>query len=295
MPAMIEMTGRVFGELTVIGRSMAPRLSQAVAWLVRCSCGNTTVARGADLRRGQKSCGCLPNRPAEDLTGRSFGSQEVLGPDVTSRSRGQRWRVRCACGQERSVDGTSLRQGTSRSCGCERGRNISKAVKKHGATAISGRTPEYRTWCAMKERCERVGHRSYPDYGGRGIRVADTWRDDFARFLADVGKRPSPKHTIDRIENARGYEPGNVRWATRKEQNQNKRNAKLVTIEGETLCITEWARRNKLATATVVCRLQRGWDPVDAVTMPALPAGKKTPSRSAQARDTDGRYTEAGS
>lgn len=88
-------------------------------------------------------------------------------------------------------------------------------------------TPEHRVWRGMQERCYNARRQDWPDYGGRGITVCDRWRDSFETFLADMGPRPSPKHSVDRIDNAKGYEPGNCRWATATEQARNRRNVKL--------------------------------------------------------------------
>lgn len=157
---------------------------------------------------------------------------------------------RCACGTEREVSNRNLRQGTSSSCGCLQ-RKVSLAAFIESGRLGGGRTKEYRAWFNMRARCFNPEHRQYGNYGGRGITVCDRWQD-FANFLADVGPKPSPKHTLDRHpDNDGNYEPGNVRWATAKEQNRNQRRTRKVTYGSRTMCVAAWAellgrRRNSL-------------------------------------------------
>ena len=127
--------------------------------------------------------------------------------------------------------------------------------RTHGMTG----TPEYRAWKDMLGRCRNSRHRQYPNYGGRGIRVCDEWLHDFVAFYNHVGPRPSARHSIDRIDNDGNYEPGNVRWATRKMQNANMRTNCLLTYNGETLPCSVWACRMGIDNATLRHRLRVGW------------------------------------
>ena len=113
-------------------------------------------------------------------------------------------------------------------------------------------------WKSMIQRCHNPRNPSYPSYGGRGVHVCDRWRSSYAAFCADVGPRPAGL-TLDRIDGARGYEPGNVRWATKREQALNRSTTKLITYRGRTLSIADWARRAGLSSQTLHSRLTLGW------------------------------------
>ncbi len=126
----------------------------------------------------------------------------------------------------------------------------------HGMTG----SLEYSSWQNMKARCTNPNNPRFPDYGGRGVKVSEHWLHDFAAFFADMGPIPSPEHSIDRFPDKNGnYEPGNCRWATETEQQQNRRSNHLLTFRGETLCIAEWSRRLNLTRRTIRLRLARGW------------------------------------
>jgi hypothetical protein len=120
----------------------------------------------------------------------------------------------------------------------------------------------------MKNRCADPGNTCFKYYGGRGIEVCEEWENSFESFLADIGLKPSPGCTLERIDNNKGYEPGNVRWATRKEQNRNKRNNKSLTVNGITKLICQWAEIRNMNYFTIVSRKFRGWSDEDAVNKP---------------------------
>lgn len=127
----------------------------------------------------------------------------------------------CECGTRSSVHLSSLRSGTSKSCGCKTGKMISDSKVRHGGSKRSGYTPEYNSWRMMKERCLNVNHQYYYNYGGRGISICPEWMD-FSVFLKDMGGRPKGK-SLDRIESDGNYEPSNCKWSTRSEQNRGRR------------------------------------------------------------------------
>lgn len=207
---------------------------------------------------------------AIDEAGKAYGRLTVIecaGRDSKSRLL---WRCYCdpklgGCGNETIVRGVYLRRGETRSCGClERDNRLTSSVT-HGHTVARERSPEYWTWIAMKARCLIESATGYKDYGGRGIRICERWVDSFAVFLADMGPKTSPKHSIERIDNNKGYEPGNCRWATRKEQNRNTRNNRMLTHEGVTMCLVDWANKTGINRTTIASRLKSGWSVKDAL------------------------------
>jgi hypothetical protein len=120
----------------------------------------------------------------------------------------------------------------------------------------------------MSQRCTNPRHKSWSYYGGRRISVCDQWRNDYTAFLAHVGRRPSPKHSLDRIDNDGNYEPGNVRWATKKEQQRNRRFNRYITLNGETLLLLDWAERIGIPHDALRDRLNRNWPIERALTEP---------------------------
>jgi len=165
---------------------------------------------------------------------------------VTEKLPNGYYRCTCNCGTERTVFGSNLKQGRTRSCGCW-GRERFKVInKRHGMS----RTPEHDTWAGIRHRCTNPKATNYENYGGRGIKVCDRWQV-FENFFEDMGLRPSSKHSIDRIDPNGDYEPGNCRWATLSEQANNKRSNVLLELNGEMLTGAEFARRTGFARCTV--------------------------------------------
>ena len=130
------------------------------------------------------------------------------------------------------------------------------------------RTSEYHTWCHMKGRCFNLNHPRYEDWGGRGITVCDRWRNSFENFFADMGLKPSPAYSIDRIDNNGNYSVENCKWSTRVEQNNNRRDNHLIIIENDTLTIRQWEKKQGFKRGIIESRLRRGWSESDAVLTP---------------------------
>jgi hypothetical protein len=196
---------------------------------------------------------------ALNLTGQRFGRLIAISRAITpvgTRKGPAMWTARCDCGKSITTRAISLKSGNTTSCGCSR--------TKHG----QARTGLYRLWSAMIARCERPTAKSYKDYGARGISVCPRWRGSFEAFAEDMGPRPSPSHTLDRIDPNRGYEPGNVRWATWVQQGRNKRSNRLLTVDGVTMTLTEWSERTGIGVTTIRERIRRGWSVSRAVTEP---------------------------
>ncbi len=164
-------------------------------------------------------------RPIRNLQDQRFGRWLVL--ERVGIRHGVIWRCRCDCGTERNLLSNNLVIGNTLSCGCLRREVIRQRNLTHGESAGGHLTAEYRAWQSIRRRCFDPRHPDYHNYGGRGILMCDEWRNCYQAFLAHVGRRPSPKHSIDRINNELGYQPGNMRWATSIEQIVNRRATKL--------------------------------------------------------------------
>lgn len=162
-----------------------------------------------------------------DLTEKVFGRLTVLRRGPTQGGGQTTWVCRCACGSSRDVivQRSGLVAGKTVSCGCHRKELTTQVNTIHGHRTSKDPSGTYRTWMAMHRRCSRPGSVSYQYYGGKGIKVCERW-SNFERFLADMGERPAGK-TLDRVDGDGHYEPGNCRWATPKEQAQNRRKAVL--------------------------------------------------------------------
>ena len=129
--------------------------------------------------------------------------------------------------------------------------------------------PEYGNWRNMISRCEQPTTPYFAEYGGRGIKVAEVWRRDFDQFVRDMGPRPSPRHTVDRIDVNGDYTPENCRWATPVEQGRNTRGNHLVEVDGRSVTLAEAVERAPVPYNTVLYRLKRGWTLADALSRPA--------------------------
>jgi hypothetical protein len=159
-----------------------------------------------------------------DLSGKEFGNLVAISCDikraVTGRSRVY-WNCRCRCGGLVMVASSNLCNGNTKSCGCRRV-DVCIERTKHGQSSRNFISSEYRAWAQMMARCYRKTSKDYKNWGGRGITVCDRWRDACA-FLSDMGPKPTAAHSLDRIDNDGNYEPKNCRWATRSQQNKNRR------------------------------------------------------------------------
>lgn len=196
------------------------------------------------------------------LINERFGALVVINTAPGVRRKGARCLVLCNCGRLAAVWPFRLMVGLARSCGC-------RAVVKPRKSRRNGsrrRRPEYVAWWDMRRRCYDPTRRDFRNYGARGITVCAEWRSSFAAFFAHVGPRPSPKHSIDRIDNDGNYEPGNVRWATVSQQQRNRRDNRRITVGNTAATLAEWCERNGLSVHTVAARLRLGWPADVAVT-----------------------------
>ncbi len=238
---MKDLTGMVFGRLTVEGRGedyVSPKGNHVVRWRCKCECGNTNLVQTVSLLRGKsKSCGCLQKelasekargsgyKLAADIAGQKFGRLTAIRRVGHRDGYGYLWLCRCDCGNETTVPVKMLRSGNTKSCGCLRKDKISSVSKKHGE---SHKSRLYHVWVGMRQRCNDKNHKSYCNYGGRGITVCKEW-DQFSSFMQWAlknGYREDAEYgdcTIDRINVNGNYEPSNCRWVNAAVQSLNKR------------------------------------------------------------------------
>lgn len=259
-----NLLGRTFGHWTVLTETTGLGPRNLNRWRCRCACGTERDVLAASLLRDMsKSCGTcnvsnqkVADAPPEwvkhDLAGQTFGRWKVidLAPSSRGKIRGTRWNCECVCGVKRAVRGVYLREGRSKSCGC------SQAADR--PSMGMSETLEYRSWHGIRQRCDCTDSTQacYQNYAKRGIRYCSRWRV-FANFLADVGNAPTPTHSIDRIDNDKGYFCGkpeceecgplnrepNCRWATSKEQNNNRRKVRSLNNCDDAELIAELERR----------------------------------------------------
>lgn len=221
----------------------------------------------------------------KDITGKKFGRLTVIRPDTES-SRRYRWVCRCDCGNIKSIEGTKIRTGHTQSCGCLHAESIQRTLCIHGHSRWGQKkSPEYCTWVNIRSRCNNPKAAGYESYGGRGIKVCEAWNAStgFPAFLRDVGKKPSPDHSLDRIDPNGNYEKGNVRWILKSKQAQNTRRTRLITFDGQTLCVAEWERVLGFKAGTIARRIDvSGWSEHKALSTPRVdgapaPSGMKPP------------------
>lgn len=203
----------------------------------------------------------MPKGVPLQLDGRRFGRLVVIGKAAPylrpNGVRGpSRWLCKCDCGAETTVVGNSLVGGDTRSCGCRATDQLAQRSTTHGHCRNRSRSAEYRSWLSMLNRCRNRNLDCYPDYGGRGITVCERWASSFESFLADMGPRPSAEYSLDRINNDKGYEPSNCRWATRREQGCNKRNNHVVEYGDQMVALSEYCRRTGAPYARTIWRLK---------------------------------------
>jgi hypothetical protein len=220
--------------------------------------------------------------PIIDLAGQRFGRLVVVS--VVGRRHSQAlWQCKCDCGNEAQIVGQVLRKGASQSCGCLLNEFRGKASTTHGQS----KSLVYKVWATMRNRCNRPNVASYPNYGGRGIKVCDAWNspDGFVAFAEDMGPRPKGG-MIERLDNNGNYCPENCIWAQRLEQVANKRNNNLITANGATKHLADWAREVGGTSAAIIHRIELGWTLERAVSerVPDRPNAKLTPDDAVKIR-----------
>jgi hypothetical protein len=271
---VINITGQTFGRLLVLGIHL-PHEGKWAKWDCLCSCGEVRTVLGTSLRDGSTlSCGCIT---VKEMVGERFGRLLVVSRHPAEGTA--MWNCICDCGMERTVLGTSLRAGRTRSCGCY----IRDAVIARQTTHGESGTPEYMAYRKAQQRCSTDPESEYyKRYAARGIKFSFTSVEE---FIADVGRRPSDKYSLDRVDNDRGYEPGNIRWATTDEQMENRGITRRLTVEGETLTVAQWSKRIGIKGDVIRGRIGLGWTARQAIGLDERPATSK-------GRASNGRFLE---
>lgn len=190
--------------------------------------------------------------------GERFGRWTVIAQARSDQRSHKKWLCRCDCGTKKVVYQYNLNSHASCSCGCLKDELTIMRSTIHGYGTRQGRSPEYRVWIEIRQRCENKDNKHYKNYGGRGIKVCESWRRSFTIFLSylqnTIGLRPSPDHSIDRIDNNGNYEPWNVRWATYKEQSRNTR--RTIKING--MSLIDFAKKHDIEYGTIRSRYHHG-------------------------------------
>lgn len=187
-----------------------------------------------------------------DLTDEIFGRLTVRYYGGHRNGRTQ-WVVDCICGNRKIVAATGLRKGGVTSCGCLYRERLGNRYRTHGESTSRG---VYSIWASMRDRCNNPKNKAFPHYGGRGIKVCERW-NDYEAFKSDMGDRPAGM-SINRINNDGDYCPENCKWATTAEQANNKRSNRLLTYEGKTQTVMQWARELSINHDAVYGRLRNG-------------------------------------
>lgn len=202
----------------------------------------------------------------KSLVGERFGRLLVVS---YAGSNGKRslWECQCDCGNSVIRHTGLLSARNTKSCGC-----LKRDNKRGNPTHGKAKTPEWKSWSGMKGRCYNPRCQEYQYYGARGIIVCERWLgpNGFVNFFADMGEKPSAKHSLDRIDVNGNYEPTNCRWATAEQQNRNKRDNRIIDFNGRRATIAEWAEDAGLPVSTLLNRLAADWPFEKAITTPSF-------------------------
>ncbi len=201
----------------------------------------------------------------KDETGKKYGRLSVLSLFGLTANGMTLWNCRCDCGKAWVTRGSALRSGLTKSCGCLAAEITSKRTTERLTTHGLAGQKVYWAWAAMIQRCSNPNHPSFKDYGERGIKVCERWANSFEAFFADMGHPPKGM-SLERIENDGIYCKANCKWASRKEQQNNRRTNRRLTLNGVTLTMTQWAERTGIKFGTIKARLSYGYSTEEALT-----------------------------
>lgn len=202
----------------------------------------------------------------EFTAGDRFGRLTLMSVQEAKCAGDRILTFRCDCGEERVDRAIDFMRSRPKSCGCLHREILARSHRSRGATIEGRETSEHISWRAMLDRVKNPNHQNRSDYQDRGIGVCDHWLS-YGNFLADMGKKPDPSYTIERIDNEKGYEPANCRWATRADQMRNTRKNVMLTWNNMVLTLAEWARKVGIDQRVISRRLRRGWTVKEALTI----------------------------
>jgi len=258
---MTDLTGMKFGKLTVTGYH--GKRKRHNYWNCVCECGKNKIVEESTLKN-KISCGCIyKNKIFNKLIGKTFGTLTVIKHSRVVKGH-SRYICQCSCGNIKEVSGATLINNRIRSCGC-----LPSNFQTHGLSKNNKKL--FSTWVRMKSRCLKKSNPDYFRYGGRGIKVCEEWINGFPAFYEwAINNGYADNLEIDRIDNNGNYEPSNCKWSTKKEQANNRRNNRLVTINGETKTFSQWVDIYGINPNTASSRVYTfGWDYVKAIITPA--------------------------
>lgn len=259
---VIDLTGIKFGKLLVCERRGSSPKDQQAIWLCKCECGQKTIVKAGNLKSGKvKSCGCFKggkgeSRKYKQYTGKKYKYLTVI-KEVDKIGQSRAWLCKCICGNHVIKTSGDLTRTQNGSCGCIPNGH------KHGNSYAKF----YVKWLVIKSRCYNENDKSYPDYGGRGIKMCDEWVNDYYLFHKWVEENYVKGMTIDRIENDGPYAPWNCRFATPKQQANNRRSNKKIKYKGQLKTISEWSSIIGIKAVTIRSRLKKGWTVQEAFTI----------------------------
>lgn len=232
-------------------------------WLCKCDCGRETIAKGSDIRRGEKkSCGCLHR---SFLEGKKFGRLLVVSETGERKGRRIVYKCKCDCGNYVHVTSASLVNCHTRSCGCLMRETSKSNLTTHGKS----KDRLYSVWIGVKARCYNKNHHSYKNYGARGVVMCEEWRDNYDAFRvwAEANGYNSQAErgdcTLDRIDNDGNYDPSNCRWVNMQEQMNNTRKNVKIELFGEKYTISEASRAFGIKYGNLQSKKYDGWSDKD--------------------------------
>lgn len=192
----------------------------------------------------------------KDITGKKYGRLTAIEYSHTNNDKKAVWKCICDCGNVCFVSGKHMRSGNTTSCGCYGNELRRKSTLTHGG-CVGGKSKDYYLWLGMIDRCRNKNKKHYHRYGGRGIVVCGEWMD-FGKFMSDMGPRPDG-YSIERIDNNGDYTPENCRWASKKDQANNRSNNRILKYKGRSLTVSQWADEIGLSKMVLYQRLYRKW------------------------------------